>query len=282
MPSRKRSKAKERRAKKIEARISRTAQSWQGKITFELTISTLTFLTCISSPIPKEWSLWGIENPKIQCDHGCNNTVPNNDHPMYKFIETFIRGVMTGVSFHTGNLKTLFKTMPEVWKEETLRNETVRILTSIATNLMLHEFYLGTNSLSHAIQSSKAIIALESHNLIRNNDIISIHYHPKIVAKFKNLNPIKASGKRDVLKFLTRRISCSCLKEMYRQARLTIPKSRLCSYCGEVKERDQLMLCGRCRLEGYCSIECQAADWEKEHKQNCTEFVDYQNAYQIR
>jgi len=40
-----------------------------------------------------------------------------------------------------------------------------------------------------------------------------------------------------------------------------MPKSRYCEYCLKVKERDELMLCGGCRLLGYCSIECQAADW---------------------
>ena len=49
----------------------------------------------------------------------------------------------------------------------------------------------------------------------------------------------------------------------------------------EFKERDQLMLCGGCRLLGYCSIECQAADWTREHANDCTHFVDYQHNHQI-
>ena len=201
---------------------------------------------------------------------------------MYKFVDTFTKGVMNNVSF-SENLQTLLTTMLKVWKEETLRNEAVGILTSIATNEMLHEYHYGTNSLSQAIWISKAIIAIENHDLSINDDIVTILYHPPMASKFVNLstNP-KASGKRDVLKFLSRRISCSCLKDMYRQARHTIPKSRHCSHCNEVKERDQLMLCGGCRLEGYCSKECQAADWEREHANDCTELSGYQHAHQIR
>lgn len=92
---------------------------------------------------------------------------------------------------------------------------------------------------------------------------------------------LKASGKRDVLKFLSRKIDCSCLEEMYRQARKT-PKSLYCSYCDEVKERDQLMMCGGCRLSEYCSIECQTADWKKEHMKACPELSEYQYTNQIR
>lgn len=178
------------------------------------------------------------------------------------------------------SLQTLLTTFPEIWKEETLRNEAMCILTSIATNEMLHEYHYGTNSLSQAIWISKAIIAIENHDLSINGDIVTILYHPPMASKFVNLstNP-KASGKRDVLKFLSRRISCSCLKDMYRQARLDIPKSRQCTYCEEVKERDELMLCGGCRLRYYCSTECQEAGWKQEHRQTCLELTGYQRAY---
>jgi len=238
-----------------------------------------TLLTFISSPVPKEWSLWGIENPKIQCNHGCNINIPNSVHPAYKFVDTFIKGINNHVSF-SENLQSLLTTFPKVWKEETPRNETVCILTSIATNEMLHGYHYGSNSLSQATWISKAIITLENHNLITDDDIVTILYHPPIASKFKNLssNP-ETSGKRDVLKFLSRRISCSCLKDMYRQARLTIPKTLHCSYCSEVKERDQLLLCGGCRLKEYCSTECQAADWKREHRLTCLELAGHQRAY---
>lgn len=152
------------------------------------------------------------------------------------------------------SLQTLLTKFPQVWKEETLRNETVCIFTSMATNHLLHEQHFGTDSLSQAIPYAKAILALENHNLVRYDDILTIFYHPTINAKFKYLdNNPQSSGKRDVLKFLSRRISCSCLKDMYRQAR-KVPKSRRCEHCDEFKERDQLMLCGACRFHCYHEI----------------------------
>ena len=233
-------------------------------------------LTFISSPAPKDWSLWGQENPKIQCNHGCIATALNSDHPAFKFVDTFIQDRSDGVSL-IDNLQTLLTTKPKVWKDETLRNEALCILTSMVTNQLLHEQFFSTDSLTQAVYISKAIIALENHNLVRGDDIFTIFYHPTINAKVKNLstNP-KASGKRDLLKFISRRISCSCLKDMYRLAKRKMPKSRRCEYCDEVKERDQLMICGGCRLLGYCSTECQAADWKREHAHECTQLADYQ------
>ncbi|KAL3420383.1 hypothetical protein PVAG01_08882 [Phlyctema vagabunda] len=39
-------------------------------------------------------------------------------------------------------------------------------------------------------------------------------------------------------------------------------------FAEELPEGRDLMLCGRCRLAQYCSVECQKADW-KEHKKTC-------------
>jgi len=113
----------------------------------ESTKPQLTFIS--SSPTPKDWSLWGIENPNIQCDHGCNTSIPQRDHPVYKFVDIFIEGALNDVSFDV-NLQTSLTTMPQVWKDETLRNEALCILTSITTNHLLHEHHYGSTSLSPA------------------------------------------------------------------------------------------------------------------------------------
>ena len=253
----------------------------------ESTKPQLTFIS--SSPVPKDWSLWGIENPNIQCDHGCNTSIPQRDHPVYKFVDSFIEAATSKSVSLTVSLQTLLTTMPQVWKEKTLRNEIVRIFISIATNQMMHEYQYGsllsqfsTNSLSQIIPFAKAIILIENQDLIQDDDILTIFYHPKITAKYKNFNDDpNASGRRDILKFLSRRISCSCLKDMHRQARLTITKTRRCEYCMEFKERDELMLCGGCRLLEYCSIECQKADWKRDHTKSCAQLADHQHKHQI-
>jgi uncharacterized UBP type Zn finger protein len=41
--------------------------------------------------------------------------------------------------------------------------------------------------------------------------------------------------------------------------------SKTCSYCSKP---DALKICGRCRNQPYCSLECQRSDWRR-HKANC-------------
>ncbi len=42
-----------------------------------------------------------------------------------------------------------------------------------------------------------------------------------------------------------------------------------CCVAGASEARVQLLLCGRCRAVGYCSAECQKADWAAGHKAEC-------------
>jgi MYND finger len=41
----------------------------------------------------------------------------------------------------------------------------------------------------------------------------------------------------------------------------------VCPSCGK---QEATLLCTRCRMQRYCSRECQKADWKKSHKQQCT------------
>ena len=78
-----------------------------------------------------------------------------------------------------------------------------------------------------------------------------------------------------MLKMLSNRTSCSCLKAMYANARRTLPKLGTCSNCKELKGRESLMLCGGCRIDQYCSSKCQAEHWEI-HKTSCAAFARMQ------
>ena len=74
-------------------------------------------------------------------------------------------------------------------------------------------------------------------------------------------------GDRDVVRFFSKRITCSCLKEKYKRVK-SEPKLGLCTYCKQRKERSELMVCALCRLPQYCSKACQGAHWPK-HKVCC-------------
>ena len=88
---------------------------------------------------------------------------------------------------------------------------------------------------------------------------------------------ILADGnERDILKFYSKRLSCSCLYEKYKEARKTLPKVGKCANCGEKKERDCFVTCGRCKVPFYCSRECQIAHVPT-HKTHCGTYVDSHN-----
>ncbi|GFH53172.1 hypothetical protein CTEN210_09648 [Chaetoceros tenuissimus] len=52
-----------------------------------------------------------------------------------------------------------------------------------------------------------------------------------------------------------------------------LPRQRIeCAMCKEVDQTRNLLVCGNCKLFGYCSRECQVAHW-KDHKGRCKEYT---------
>jgi hypothetical protein len=67
-----------------------------------------------------------------------------------------------------------------------------------------------------------------------------------------------------------KRIGCSCLYEKYMKVK-SIPKMGLCfnTFCSKtLLERQTTKCCSRCRVETYCSSDCQSDHW-KYHKVVC-------------
>jgi len=52
-----------------------------------------------------------------------------------------------------------------------------------------------------------------------------------------------------------------------------------CAQCGiaqsELKSGTKIKRCGRCRLRGYCSINCQRVHWITEHGEECQKLCEY-------
>ncbi len=66
-------------------------------------------------------------------------------------------------------------------------------------------------------------------------------------------------GQRDLLKFYRKRMDCKCLKKMHLEARKSTPKTGRCTHCNAEEERVNLSVCSRCKINQYCSRECQVA-----------------------
>ena len=160
------------------------------------------------------------------------------------------------------NLRDTFQKHTEVWHNASYRKIAVNILTKIGANFLLND-RIGPRTIA------LAIVVLENYDGIG----IELTVNYRVVAtKFRDLScterDISGSNVRDLLKFFRKRVTCKCLKDMHLEARKYLPKLGECSKCNEVKQRALLMVCSRCRIEQYCSRECQIADLPK-HRSYC-------------
>ncbi|EJK58613.1 hypothetical protein THAOC_21250 [Thalassiosira oceanica] len=81
-------------------------------------------------------------------------------------------------------------------------------------------------------------------------------------------NKLVFGNRRDVVKFVAKRLPCTCLKELHRAARKKVGKVGRCSGCKKRFPRSVLSVCTGCMMVEYCSKECQRADLQ-DHKKYC-------------
>ena len=245
--SRKKSKGKERKAKKAEVeRFKKRDATWLG---------------------------WAIGDPvgrRIECSHGCdipmsyNQAFPDPMHLVMCFLDELYTPNLTIDNFL--NALHMQKHL-KVWQDGEYRAMLLNIFIRMGTNMMLHAEKRDTHGASLV---ATIITILEQLPEVGSLDIAFNGRRTR--TKMRDLNTSCSSNRRDRLKFYSKRISCSCLKGMYQEARRTIPKMGLCYHCDQEKERVALSVCSRCMVEHYCSRECQVADWHR-HEGMCDVYV---------
>ena len=199
MPSRKRNKGKERRAKK-EAAIQ-----------------------------DNRWRSWAV-GPSTSCNHGCV-TIPPPGHAVAKFMNTFEEALCGNHVF--GVLSDMLHAHTGVWDSDEHRQMAIDVLLSIGTNMILHRDRIDTYD--HVRNIAQAILFIDCYDDKCNGNKYLLHG-----AVVKGPVIANCGGKRDLLKFFCKRIPCSCLKEMYKEARKTLPKMGKCMHCNQQKERESL------------------------------------------
>ena len=139
---------------------------------------------------------------------------------------------------------------PEVFNDSDHRQMAIDVFLRLGTNLILD------NEVDESQSILQAIVLLECYfddaeKGCRARGLKYLH-----------------SNERDKLKFYSKRISCSCLRQNHKLARMTLPKLGACVQCQQFFERAHLMTCGCCNFPHYCSRECQVAAWPK-HEHEC-------------
>lgn len=258
MPSRKRNKGKDRKVKKAEMKAEaekvETYEIWKswalGRGHGVNERGELVQWRETATP-PLSATTFNI------CNHREHVLIPGIDHPVSKYLNVFFNG-------RTLKRET-FVLHAEVHNNDSYRKMAIHILVSVGTN-----FLTARIPESEVYKIADAIAFLENYE----GDFDSAFYSRRYNNKLRDLNlGLGCSIRRDILKFFSKRIACSCLKEMYSDARRSLPKVGQCNNCGVIKERVLLSVCSRCRIAQYCSRECQVYDWSRHKKCECDGFV---------
>ena len=84
--------------------------------------------------LSRKWPGWALgydidKKKVVYCDHWCNITIPDDAHPVSKFLDTY---------FSTGDLENVFQTHPQLCKNDSDRNLTINLLVSVAVTNLIH------------------------------------------------------------------------------------------------------------------------------------------------
>ena len=256
MPSRKRNKGKERKAKKE----AKAGAFWRGWAIGDRDISP--------------WSPGSGERDDAQCTHGC--VLPPRDHAVSRFMNSFEEARRKNSVLNA--MSSTVDAHPRVWNDANHRQMVVNILLSVGTNMILNEELMKIDDkCCAAVGIASAILLLDCYDgrgrfkNVYNATNMKLH-----------LSLPMGSGKRDLLKFYSKRLPCSCLKEEYKRARKSLPKMGECWNCKQYSERASLTTCGRCKIPLYCSRECQVTHWPRHNKCDCRIYVDIQKCEEAR
>ena len=170
------------------------------------------------------------------------------------------------------NLRDTFQLHTEVWNNASHRQMARNLLVYIGTNSLLRletdkGIHTSTddNVLRGALYMSNAIMVLENYHETAGDIELAIYSR---TAGSKRRDTVGDNAIRDLLKLYSKRITCSCLKKLYSEARKILPKVGSCDTCAKVMERSSLKVCSKCMVHQYCCRECQVAMWP-EHKEFC-------------
>ena len=155
---------------------------------------------------------------------------------------------------------------PAVQEEESERSLATALLLRFIRNVFVHDSAIEGENWFHSRPQNEVGICC----VIIMLEICGTYSYMNVVARraIKTGEKFARGNRRDLVKFVTKRIPCACLKKLHCAARKKLAKVGGCRHCGKEFPRSQLHVCTGCMIAQYCSKECQRANWSY-HKQGC-------------
>ena len=155
---------------------------------------------------------------------------------------------------------------PGVLEEESERSLVTDLLLRFLRNVFVHDFAIQGEKWFHNRASNETAIS----TMINTLELLGKYSNRNVVDRraCKIGNKLTGGNRRDLVKFVAKRLSCTCLKELHRAAREKVAKMGVCLGCQKQCPRSQLFVCTGCMIAEYCSNMCQKADWSL-HKRQC-------------
>ena len=155
---------------------------------------------------------------------------------------------------------------PGVLANESERSLAIDLLLRFVRNVFVHESALEGGDWFYQHRQIDVAIC----NMISVLELCGTFCDMKVARRraTKTSNMLRGGNRRDVVKFVAKRLPCTCLKKLHIAARKKLTKVGKCVACLRQFPRSQLYVCTGCMLAEYCSRECQRADWSH-HKKGC-------------
>jgi hypothetical protein len=206
-----------------------------------------------------------------RCGHGYVRTED------YLIIEDFANTFLSGhdsIRLHKMTLLSVAKRFtaaskastqkyPKVWNDSSKLKQVISSFIAIGTQNVLEGDINGARSYASLARYFEEYIALYLHKTKAAFDVT------KVIE-------LSSADEHTLVKYLKKRIPCSCLDEKYKEVKAITKMGVCCNpQChvpDRMVERSKMLYCTRCRNANYCSRECQEAAWPI-HKELCDKYI---------
>jgi len=203
----------------------------------------------------QQWESWTRGNT---CNHGCN-VIPPPEHAVSKFMNSLWEYNLGKTSSPVERMAFTFKHHNPIMRDSKLRKMAIALMLRVATDMLLDADHRNRD-----IDGGG-----EAVEILLLEECDGVDFYSTVMKSWGSIRDLTGGGEREMIKFFHKRIQCTCLTNLYMNAKKSQPvKLGTCDCCNEKKDRRSLLLCGRCRSVNYCNKHCQATHYA-EHESIC-------------